>query len=66
MINDEKSDKNAKGIYVMCPLDSAIGAVSVFHLELATIRGNVQRRQSVYCYDSISTHMIYFYFYSYF
>ena len=23
MRNDEKSDKNAKGIYVMCPSDSA-------------------------------------------
>jgi len=28
MRNDEKSDKNAKGIYVMCLSDSAIGAES--------------------------------------
>jgi len=41
--NDEKSDKNAKGIYVMCPSDSAIRAVSVLCLELATMRRNVQR-----------------------
>jgi len=43
MRNGEKSDKNAKGSYVMCPLDSAIGAVSALHLELATMRRNVQR-----------------------
>jgi len=46
MRNDKKSDKNAKGtvhIYVMCLSDFAIGAVSTLHLELATMRRNVQR-----------------------
>ena len=43
MRNDEKRDKNAKDVYVMCLLDSAIGAVSTLHLELATMRRNVQR-----------------------
>jgi len=50
MRNDEKSDKNAKGIYVMCLLDSTIGAVSTLHLELATMRRNVWRQRSI-CYN---------------
>jgi len=29
MRNDEKSDRNAKGMYIMCPSDSTIRAVSV-------------------------------------
>jgi len=35
----------------MCPLDSAIGATSVVHHELATMRRNVQRRWSVVGWD---------------
>jgi len=43
MRNDTKRDKNAKGIYVMCPSDSAIGAVSALHLELTMMGRNVWR-----------------------
>jgi len=43
MRNGEKSDKNEKGSYIRCPLDSAIGAVSALHLDLATMRRNVWR-----------------------
>ena len=42
MRNGEKSDKDAKGSYITCLLNSAIGAVSALHLELA-MRRNVQR-----------------------
>jgi len=51
MRNGEKSDKNAKGIYIMCPSNSAIRAVSALCLELAMMRRNVQRRQSIVGWD---------------
>jgi len=53
MRNDEKSDKNAKGIYVMCLSDSTIRAMSALCLELATMRRNVQRGQSVVGWDGV-------------
>ena len=43
MRNGEKSDKNAKGSYITCPLDSTIRAMSTLCLELAMMRRNVQR-----------------------
>ena len=43
MRNGGKSDKNAKGSYITCLSDSAIGAVSALHLELAMMRRNVWR-----------------------
>jgi len=51
MRNDEKRDKNAKGIYIMCPSDSAIGAMSTLCLELAMMRRNVWRRWSIVGWD---------------
>jgi len=53
MRNDERSDKNAKGIYIMCPSDSTIGAMSALCLELVTMRRNVQRRRSIVRWDGV-------------
>jgi len=53
MRNDEKSNKNAKGIYIMCLSDSTVGAVSVLHLELTMMRRNVQRQQSIVEWDGV-------------
>jgi len=47
MKNGEKSDKNAKGRYIMWLSDSTIRAVSALRLELAMMRRNVWRWQSI-------------------
>jgi len=53
MRNDEKSDKNAEGSYIMCLSDSTIRAMSALHLELATMRRNVQRQWSNVGWDAV-------------
>ena len=53
MRNDEKSDKNAEGSYIMCLSDSTIRAMSALHLELATMRRNVQRQWSNVRWDKV-------------
>ena len=41
-------------MYVMCPSDSAIRAMSVLHLELVMMRRNVQRRWSIVRWDGVT------------